>query len=246
MGKLVPQNPKGEPVSVLLKKISAEKEKLIEERKIKIPKPLPPIKPDEVPYELPEGWEWVRLGNLQEFINGYAFPSADYVKDGIGIIRIGDLQNGQVSTVEMKRVASSYLDTLDEKFQVKPDNLLIAMSGATTGKLAFNRTSETFLLNQRVGKFNLFFIENNYACFFLSTRIQENLRISAGSAIPNLSTIQINNMCFPLPPLAEQKRIVPKVYELMALCDELESKLKDSNTAGEKLMEAVVSQVTSI
>lgn len=246
MGKLVPQNPKDEPASVLLEKIAAEKEILIEEGKIKRSKRLQPIETNEILYDLPKGWEWVRLGNLQEFINGYAFPSADYVDDGIGIIRIGDLQNGQVSTVEMKRVPSSYLDTLDEKFQVKLDNLLIAMSGATTGKLAFNRTSETFLLNQRVGKFNLFFIENNYACFFLSTRIQENLRISAGSAIPNLSTIQINNMCFPLPPLAEQKRIVKKVDELMALINEMESKMQESQSTAEKLMEAVVKQLTSV
>jgi type I restriction enzyme, S subunit len=244
-GKLVPQDPNDEPASVLLKKIAAEKERLISEGKLKKSKTFQPVYQDKVPYDLPEGWGWVKFGSLQEFTNGYAFPSAAYDNKGIGIVRIGDLQNGVISTMEMKQVPLSYLDELDKKLQVKPGDLLIAMSGATTGKLAFNRTSETFLLNQRVGKINLFLIESMYTYLFLSTKIKENLSISAGSAIPNLSTTQINNMCFPLPPLAEQKRIVTKVNELMALCDELEEGKKRRKQVSVSMNSACLYKLTS-
>ena len=134
---------------------------------------------------------------------------------------------------------------LDARLQVAPGDLVIAMSGATTGKLGFNRTTDTFLLNQRVGKLDLVLVNSLYTYLFLSTRIEENLRISAGSAIPNLSTSQINNLLIPLPPLAEQKRIVAKVDQLMALYDELDTKLRQSQAAAGTLMDAVVHELTA-
>ena len=244
-GKLAPQDLNDEPAGELLKRIKAEKEKLITEGKIKKQKPLPPIDPNDVPYELPNGWAWVRLGSLQEFINGYAFSSKDYIDEGVGIVRIGDMQNGQITTGGMKRLPSRYLDELDEKLRIKPGDLLIAMSGATTGKIAFNRTSETFLLNQRVGKINLFLVDYMYAYFFLSTKIKENLRVSAGSAIPNLSSKQINEMFFPLPPFDEQKRIVAKVDQLMQLCDQLDACQKKASTKYESLNDAALERLLS-
>jgi len=223
-GKLVPQNPKDEPASVFIEKIKAEKERLVKEGKIKKAKLLPPILADEIPHKLPKGWVWERLGNLQRFVNGFAFKSKDYEDSGIGIVRIGDIVNGVISTSNMKYVAPIVAEQLDESLYVRKGDLLIAMSGATTGKLGFNLTEQQFLLNQRVGKLELIKVDKRYTHFFLSTKIKEHLRISAGSAIPNLSTQQINNILFPLPPLREQKRIVARVDELMALCDELEAR----------------------
>ena len=110
------------------------------------------------------------------------------------------------------------------------------MSGATTGKLGFNRTDQTFFLNQRVGRMELVIVEPQFAANYLATQIQENLRISSGSAIPNLSTEQINQTVFPLPPLAEQKRIVARVEELMRWCDTLEAQLHQTRTLGAHLL----------
>lgn len=222
-GKLVPQDPNDEHASELLKRISAEKERLAKEGKIKKSKPLPPVDPDEVPYELPVGWEWVRLGEIQTFINGYAFKSADYQNEGVGIVRIGDISNGQISKHNMKYVSFELADSLDPNLFVQKNDLLIAMSGATTGKLGLNRTDEILILNQRVGKFDTILINKEFLYFYLNTRIKENLRISAGSAIQNLSTKQINNTFTPLPPIKEQERIVEKVDQLMTLCDQMEA-----------------------
>lgn len=90
-GKLVPQDPNDEPASVLLERIAAEKAELIKAKKIKKPKALPPVSDEEKPFELPEGWEWVRLGEIQTFTNGFAFKSQDFVEHGVGVIRIGDV-----------------------------------------------------------------------------------------------------------------------------------------------------------
>ena len=240
MGKLAPQDPGDQPASELLKEIEAEKKKLIKARKIKKQEPLPPIKPEEVPYALPAGWEWVRLGTVIVFTNGYAFSSNTFQGTGIGIIKIGNICDGEISKNKMDFVAEHIYDSVDKKFRVGFGDLLIAMSGATTGKLGFNKYHETFLLNQRVGKIEPIIVSDNFVYLDLTTKVQKNLEISSGSAIPNLSTEQILNMTFPLPPLAEQKRIVAKVDELMALCDELEQQLKNATDKQTAILNAVV------
>jgi type I restriction enzyme S subunit len=245
-GKLVPQDANDEPAAVLLERIKKEKERVVKEGKIKKSKPLPEITPDEIPYNLPENWEWVRLGDIIEFFNGYAFKSNEYQLSGVGIIRIGDIQKGEIVTDNLKFVDMSYLVSIDKNLQVNPNELLIAMSGATTGKLGFNKTTQTFLLNQRVGKLIFYLLDSNFSYFYLTTKIQENLIKSVGSAIPNLSTEQIKNLEFPLPPLAEQKRIVTKVDKLMKLCDELETKLTQTQTEREKIITAAVKQLLTV
>lgn len=235
-GKLVPQDSNDEPASVLLEKIAAEKAQLIKDKKIKKPKELDAINDNEKNYELPIGWTWIKLGLVTNFINGYAFKSSDFEDNGVGIVKIGDIQNGVISTDSMSRVSSNVVEPLDVNLKVTRGDLLIAMSGVTTGKLGFNCSDEMFYLNQRVGKIVLFQLLPEYIYFPLTTKIAENLAKSMGSAIPNISTTQINNIVFALPPLAEQHRIAAKVDELMALCDQLEQQTEDSITAHQTLV----------
>ena len=241
-GLLVPRDSTDEPASVLLQKIRAEKDHLIAQGKIKRDKPLPPITDAEKPFELPQGWEWVRLGDISEFSNGFAFPSSEFTSNasGVGVIKIGDIQNGVVSTAGMSYVSKKYATTIDPAFQVVTGDMLIAMSGATTGKLGFNRQTQSFLLNQRVGKIKLYSVANDFAYQYLVTKISENLAISAGSAIPNLSTAQIKEIVFPLPPQAEQLRIVARVNELHGLCADLRKRLMAGQVAQAHLADALV------
>ncbi|MDF2941020.1 MAG: restriction modification system specificity protein, partial [Gammaproteobacteria bacterium] len=243
-GKLVPQDPNDEPASELLKRIQAEKAKLIAEGKIKKAKPLPPITEEEKPFDLPHGWEWVRLGSTIEYINGYAFASSDFTSGGIGVVKIGDIQNGYIKTKSMSTVSKNILVGLDERLKVKPGDLVIAMSGATTGKLGFNETQEAFYLNQRVGKIHTYFTSKKFMFFNLSSKIEDNLKKSFGSAIPNLSTDQINAIALALPPLPEQHRIVAKIDELMALCDQLEAQHNNATDAHEKLVSHLLGILT--
>ena len=242
-GQLVRQDPKDEPAEMLFERIKAEKASRLKKRGYREAEPQPKITDAELLRPLPDRWKWVRLGDIQIFTNGFTFDSKDYEFEGVGLVRIGDIQNGEVSSSAMKCVSNAFLKTIDQKFQVRPGDLLIAMSGATTGKLGFNNTDETFFLNQRVGKLELILLEPRFAFNYLVTQIQENLRISSGSAIPNLSTVQINETLFPLPPLAEQKRIVAKVGELLRLCDELESRLAQSETLGAQLLDSTIRQL---
>jgi type I restriction enzyme S subunit len=243
-GLLVPQDPTDEPASVLLQKIRTEKDHLIAQGKIKRDKPLPPITDEEKPFELPQGWEWVRLSDISDFTNGFAFPSNEFSSDatGIGIIKIGDIQNGLVTTEGMSYVSRQYAESIDDSFRVDPGAMLIAMSGATTGKLGFNRHQLSFLLNQRVGRISFRLVNQEFAYHYLTTKIAENLFISAGSAIPNLSTAQIKEIAFPLAPFDEQFRIVTRVNELRAVCAELKLRLAASQLTQSHLADALVAQ----
>ncbi len=122
--------------------------------------------------------------------------------------------------------------------------MVIAMSGATTGKLGFNYTDEAFYLNQRVGKISPFICYSRFLYYPLTTKIQENLAKSMGSAIPNLSTAQIKDIVLALPPLAEQHRIVAKVDDLMALCDQLEQQQTDHLAAHQTLVQTLLDTLT--
>ncbi|WP_181305535.1 restriction endonuclease subunit S [Rufibacter sp. XAAS-G3-1] len=239
------QNPHVEPASELLKRIEAEKAQLVKEKKMKKEKPLEPISEEEILDELPETWTWCRLGEAISFTNGYAFQSSSFTDEGIGIIRIGDLQNGEVVTQSMKYVDSDEFESLLQDFAAEPGAMLIAMSGATTGKIAVNNTSTTFLLNQRVGKIRPILVNSLFLNSLLNTKIEENLRISKGSAIPNLSTAQIKEIIFPLPPLAEQEAIVARVEELMQKIEELEKANQDRIQLQKSLGAAALQALTT-
>ena len=243
-GLLAPQDPQDEPASALLKRIRLERDRLIAEGKIKRDKPLPLISEDEHPYALPPGWEWVRLGAVSEFTNGFAFPSAEFTSDksGIGVVKIGDILHGVVTVAGMSYVTQQYASSVDTSFQVNPGDMLIAMSGATTGKLGYNLQSQIFLLNQRVGKITLHLVHQDFAFQYLTTKIAENLSISAGSAIPNLSTGQIKEITFPLPPLAEQSRIVARVTELRRHCADLRQRLTYARDFQAQFAQSLVEQ----
>ena len=142
----------------------------------------------------------------------------------------GDLQLGLVNVSSAVCVSEDIAKTVGSEFWIPEDALLIAMSGATTGKVAFNKTGRKLLLNQRVGRLEPILVRTEYVRFFFETIVARNLSISFGSAIPNLSAEQINGTLLPLPPLAEQKRIVAKVDELMALCDRLEAQQQERET----------------
>ncbi len=239
MGTLVPQDPNDEPASKLLESIAHEKAELNKNTKKK-QKTLDPVDDADRYFLLPQNWAWARLGEIIDFTNGFAFKSADFVESGIGIVKIGDIQGGTISSENMSRVPPDITMHLDSSLKVKKGDMVIAMSGATTGKLGFNKSDEIFYLNQRVGKIDVLLCHKNYIYLPMTTKIEENLSQSRGMAIPNLSTKQINDIVLAVPPLAEQHRIVAKVDELMALCDDLKQQLNEAQTTQMRLTDAVV------
>lgn len=245
-GKLVPQDPNDEPASELLKRIAAEKAELVTQGKIKKPKPLPEISEQEKPFELPEGWEWARINDIASFTNGYAFKSSEFQDSGVGIVKIGDIDSsGFISTGGMSYVSEKNINVLPEEMRVNPGDMVIAMSGATTGKLGFNKTKNTFLLNQRVGKIAPYSVDKEFIYHYLSTRIEANLSISLGSAIPNISTAQINSIIIPIPPSNEQIKITARVKSLISICNQLVQSSLASLDAHQQLVETLLTTLTN-
>ena len=165
-------------------------------------------------------WKTVKLGDVCDLQNGFAFKSSLFREKGLPILRISNIQNEEVSLEKLTYFVEKDYGISFERYKVLPNDLLIAMSGATTGKLGFNQSGRTLYLNQRVGKFEpKSGLDKKYLYYVLSTKVEENLSISKGAAQPNLSAQQIKDIKFPLPPLAEQQRIVAKLDAAFAEID---------------------------
>src|SRR5690606_8779476 len=148
------------------------------------------------------------------------FKSSTYTKDGSPNLRISNIQDGTIDLNDLVFTdRKDYKENLGQ-YEVRYGDLLIAMSGGTTGKVGTNNTDQLFLLNQRVGKFiPSGQLLKSYLHYYLTTKVEESLKIAAGSAQPNLSTEQIKNFLIPLAPIAEQNRIVAILDEAFAAID---------------------------
>ncbi len=187
------------------------------------------------------GWRLANLGDVCDFQNGFAFQSSSFTKVGEPIIRISDIQNNEV--IESNVVyfnPSSYKEDLS-RYIVYPNDILIAMSGGTTGKIGLNNTGKCFYLNQRVGVFreNKSILNHRYLYYYLHTKSEESLRISTGAAQPNLSTAQIKAFVIPIPPLPEQQRIVDVLDQEFLKIDALAANTEKSFQATKDFLQSL-------
>ncbi len=152
------------------------------------------------------------LGSVCGFQNGFIFQSRRFRPAGTPVLRISNIQNEEITTDSLVFVdPADYRENLD-RYRVFPGDLVIALSGATTGKVGFNHTDTTFYLNQRVGKFlPSRRLHLRYLFYFLLSKVEENHRQSLGAAQLNLSVEQLRAMPLPLPPLPEQQAVVARL-----------------------------------
>ncbi|WP_251717662.1 restriction endonuclease subunit S [Lactobacillus agrestimuris] len=216
-GKLVQQDPNDESASVLLEKIKAEKAELVKEKKIKRSKPLPPITDDEKPFDIPDSWEWVRLGEIGIWGAG-ATPSRrhkEYYENGnIPWLKTGDL-NDNIVYDTTEKITKEAVKNSSVKFN-KVGNVLIAMYGATIGKLAI--VGKKMTTNQACCGCQPFNgIYNWYLFFYLLFSRKELIELGTGGAQPNISKQKIENFYFPVPPLREQKRIIKRIEIIFSM-----------------------------
>ena len=185
---------------------------------------------DEIPFAVPEGWAWCRLGEVCSFLNGFAFNSKEFKNTGIPIIRISNIV---YEKVDISNCVYS-LELLHEDFVAKKGDLLVALSGATTGKMGIYGEEQKAYINQRVG--NIRIVVNNtiipeYRNFFLYSQSKKILTKAYGGAQPNIGGKDILEILLPLPPLAEQKRIVTAIETIFTQIDILETNKADLETA---------------
>lgn len=252
MGKLVPQDPSDEPASELLKRIADGKAELVRTGLLKAPKPLPDIKQDEIPYVLPQSWKWVRLGDISEFVNGDRgknYPNrAEYASEGIPWINTGHIEpDGTLSHDSMHFITREKFESLNGG-KIRAGDLVYCLRGATFGKTAIvDPFSEGAIASSLMIIRPFEPCSNRYVYRYLTSQIGRSqiFRFDNGSAQPNLSANNVRLYVYPLPPLPEQHRIVVKVDELMALCDQLKARLNQARQVHEQLANALVEQAVA-
>ena len=233
-GKLVPQDPNDEPASVLLERIMAEKERLIKERKIKRSKKSAktsdtPHYQQDVPFEVPSNWVWATLGNIGTWQAG-GTPSRSnktYYGGNIPWLKTGDLNDGLITNIPEKITEDAVANS---SAKINPTgSVLIAMYGATIGKLGILTFPAT--TNQACcACIEYFAIKQYYLFYFLLSHRDQFIAKGGGGAQPNISKEIIVNTAIPLPPLAEQERIVTEIKRWFALIDQIEQGKSDLQT----------------
>lgn len=235
-GKLVEQRAEEGTAKELLEQIKAEKEKLIKEKKIKKEKPLPEITEDEIPFEIPESWEWMRVGDVGSWSAG-ATPSRqhpEYYEGEIPWLKTGDLNDGYITDIP-EFVGQLALEKTS--LRLNPiGSVLMAMYGATIGKLGILKIEAT--TNQACcACIPYSCIENKYLFFYLMSQRKNYISMGAGGAQPNISKEKIVMSLIPVPPLDEQKRIVAKIEEILPYIDQYDKAYTKLETFNKKFPE---------
>ncbi|MCP9904603.1 restriction endonuclease subunit S [Cyanobium sp. BA5m-10] len=236
-GKLLEQDPREETAAELLKGITAEKARLVKAgkaRKLEVD----PVTNEEISFPVPSNWVWTRLGSIGDWGSG-STPSrgnSDLYGGGITWLKSGELNDNRA--LEGSEETVSKLAVEKGSFRInKTGDVLIAMYGATIGKVAI--LAESAVTNQAICGCTPFpGVFNQYLFFYLLSQRAQFHSASEGGAQPNISKVKIIWTTFPLPPLAEQHRIVAKVDELMALCDQLEAAKVEREQCRDSLLAA--------
>ena len=213
-GRLVPQDPNDEPASVLLDKIRKEKARLVKEGKLK-KKDLEekPISEDEIPFEIPESWEWCRMLDIITFINGRAYKREELLDKGkYKVLRVGNFftnDSWYYSDFELP----------EEKYCFKED-LLYAWS-ASFGPKIWDGDKTIFHYHIWNVKYNKDVLFRDYLYYFFLVDKERIKSATTGSTMIHVSMENMNQRIVPIPPLAEQKRIVAKIQSLIQICNSL-------------------------
>ena len=225
-GKLVEQRPEEGTGEELFQQIQTKKQALIKAGKIRKEKPLPQIAEDELPFDIPDSWKWIRLGSVIDMLSGFAFKSSDFKKEG----QYRLLRGINLSVGNTRWDDTVYVNEMPEKcqaFQILQGDVLIGLDRPWISdgiRVAIYDGDENTYLVQRVLRIReTLAITKEYIALLLRSNLFKNAveGETTGISVPHISPGQVGNVVVPLPPLAEQKRIVAKLEEILPLCDRL-------------------------
>ena len=220
-GKLVTQDPNNEPASILLEKIKAEKAELVKEGKIKKSKTLPEITDEEKPFDIPDSWEWVRLGDVLDVRDG-THDTPQYTSEGVPLVTAKNLHNGKINFANIKYISEDDAAKINERSHVNQDDVLFAMIG-TIGNPVLVKTKKKFAIKNVALLKRVTSIDMDYVCKYILEAKHLLMKNASGGNQKFLSLTKINKLPFPLPPLEEQSRIAAKIAQLFALLRKVES-----------------------
>jgi type I restriction enzyme S subunit len=249
-GKLVEQDPNDEPASELLKRIEAEKNQLIKAGKLRKQKPKSPIKADEIQFKIPEGWAAIRIGEVgnasdSSIVDGPFGSSVntkrDYRGGGIPVTRMSNISPFEYKRDNLKFIGEDKFKLLRRHNILSGDVLLGKVGSIGNAAIYPDDMQEGMLSTTGVARFRVGqIVSNRYLCILLNALGPEMRAIASQAVQPFLNMKTINNLPICIPPLAEQHRIVAKVDELMALCEELEAGLNTNAAIRLQLLDATL------
>ena len=225
-GKLTKQLPSDGDARTLLEQIKAEKERLIKEKKIKKEKPLAPITDDEIPFDIPENWCWVRLGELLSIVSDGTHKTPTYVNEGIPFLSVQNISKGYFDFSKIKYISKQEHETLIKRVKPEKNDILICRIG-TLGKALKNTLDFEFSIFVSLGLLRCVSLDIvDYIVFVLNSSlgynwIQEN-KVGGGTHTFKINLHSIPNFLVPLPPILEQKRIIDFTTKITNEIDELE------------------------
>ncbi|HIH36889.1 MAG TPA: type I restriction endonuclease subunit S, partial [Methanocellales archaeon] len=233
--------------SVLLEKIAKEKSRLIKEGKFKKDKPLPEISEDEKPFELPEGWEWARAQEMMLSIADGDHLPPPKAPFGVPFLVIGNIRSGKIDYSESRFVTNEYFQLVDESRKPRRGDLLYTLVGSYGIPVIVDSDIE-FCVQRHIGilkpsmNVNTRYLLYLYGSGFVFCQAS---KCATGIAQKTVPLSGLRKFIIPIPPLAEQNRIVAKVDELMAICDALKSRLNEAQTTQVQLADAIVEQAVA-
>jgi type I restriction enzyme S subunit len=250
-GKLVPQDPNDEPAKELVERVAALREQFSPGKRAKAAKRIKELDDSKCIHDIPDLWTWCRLGDLVfDFRYGTSRRCARNVS-GVPVLRIPNIQSGRIDSTDLK-----FTDMPPAEFnelRLRDGDLLVVRSNGSeslVGRSAVASVNDErfayagYLVRARLAQMEIFAPFLHVALSTPSVRDQIEGPIRTTSGVKNINTTELSNLVFPLPPLAEQRRIVGKVEQLMALVDALETQLAASRAAAEKLLSALLAELT--
>ena len=240
MGKLVPQDPNDEPASVLLERIKAEKELLVKGKKVKQLELSPPPKIRDVPFELVEGWKWAQFCDVATIASNLIKPEAYWNFQHVAPDNI-EKQTGRL--LPCRTVGEDNVRSGNHRFfsgQILYSKIRPNLAKAVLVDFEGLCSADMYPINAHID--SNYLLKYMLSPTFLNLTVKKDTRV----AMPKINQEELHKILVPVPPLNEQHRIVTKVNSIMALCDDLEAKLKQSINDREKLMETAAHQVLAM
>lgn len=220
-GKLVEQRPEEGTADGLYEQIVAEKAQLIKDGKIKKEKPLSEIAEDEIPYEIPSSWRWVRFSEVMDVRDG-THDSPKYIETGIPLVTSKNISGGGLYFSNVKYISREDADKINERSNVDTGDILFAMIGSIGNPVIVNKDREFCVKNVALFKnYDKSKMCIEYVYWFLYREQYIMKKVASGGVQSFISLKVFRNYLFPLPPFEEQKRIVAKIEELLPYCDQL-------------------------
>lgn len=245
-GKLVSQNSEDDPASDLLKEIEKERVKLIEQKKIRELKPLPATKQDELPFAIPGRWQWVRMQEIFTVITDGDHQAPPQTTSGVPFLVISNVREGFLNFASTRFVSEEFFLSVDGNRRPIRGDILYTVVGSYGIPVVVD-TDQSFFVQRHIALLKPSkLLEVNYLKYVLKSDLvfAQATKFATGIAQKTVPLNGLRKMVIPLPPFAEQKRIVAKVDELIQMCDQLEASLRQSQQRAEALAASAISHLT--